>query len=232
MPRYPQGILVACPSPWDEQFELVEELLREEVRRVLAAGFVHCYVFGTGGEGYAVDTRRFRQVVDVFHEETAGKDVSAMVGVIGLSTPQIVERHRVRPRRRLPDVPDLTAVVGPRQRRRAAAVLRGHVRALPGLALPPLQPAANEARPRRPGLRSDHRGGPEPRCDEDHRRRHGGGRGAHPSRGRAAALHGRGQLSARRDVRRVLAPGVLRGAVAADDATRCSRRAGREMQAS
>jgi dihydrodipicolinate synthase/N-acetylneuraminate lyase len=92
MARYPQGILVACPTPWDEQFELVQELLREEVRLVLAAGFRHCYVFGTGGEGYAVDTRRFRAVVDIFREETRDADVSAMVGVIGLSTPQIVER--------------------------------------------------------------------------------------------------------------------------------------------
>ena len=92
MARYPQGILVACPSPWDDRDELIEELLREEVRLVLAAGFEHCYVFGTGGEGYAVDTRRFRQVVDVFHEEVDGKPVSAMVGVIGLSTVQIVER--------------------------------------------------------------------------------------------------------------------------------------------
>ena len=72
--------------------ELIEELLREEVRLVLEAGFEHCYVFGTGGEGYAVDTRRFRQVVDIFHEEVDGKPVSAMVGVIGLSTVQIVER--------------------------------------------------------------------------------------------------------------------------------------------
>ncbi len=92
MARYPQGILVACPTPWDEQFELMEDVLREEVRLVLAAGFTHCYVFGTGGEGYAVDTRRFRAVVDVFHEETSGADVNAMVGVIGLSTAQIVER--------------------------------------------------------------------------------------------------------------------------------------------
>ena len=92
MARYPQGILVACPSPWDDRDELVEEILREEVRLVLSAGFEHCYVFGTGGEGYAVDTRRFRQVVDVFHEEVDGKPVSAMVGVIGLSTVQIVER--------------------------------------------------------------------------------------------------------------------------------------------
>ena len=92
MTRYPQSILVACPSPWDEQFELVEEILRQEVREVIAAGFRHVYVFGTGGEGYAVDTRRFRNVVDVFYEETRDPDVSAMVGVIGLSTPQIVER--------------------------------------------------------------------------------------------------------------------------------------------
>ena len=92
MARYPQGILVACPSPWDDRDELIDDLLREEVRLVLAAGFEHCYVFGTGGEGYAVDTRRFRQVVDVFHEEVDGKPVSAMVGVIGLSTVQIVER--------------------------------------------------------------------------------------------------------------------------------------------
>ncbi len=92
MARYPQGILVACPVPWDERFELIDELLREEVRRVVAAGFRQCYVFGTGGEGYAVDTRRFRQVVDVFHEQTKDEDVSAMVGVIGLSTAQVVER--------------------------------------------------------------------------------------------------------------------------------------------
>jgi dihydrodipicolinate synthase/N-acetylneuraminate lyase len=92
MTRYPQAILVACPSPWDQQFELVEEIFREEVRQVLAAGFQHLYVFGTGGEGYAVDTRRFRQIVDLFYEETRAPDLNPMVGVIGLSTAQIVER--------------------------------------------------------------------------------------------------------------------------------------------
>jgi len=92
MARYPQAILVACPSPWDERFELSETIFREEVRAVFRAGFRHVYVFGTGGEGYAVDTRRFRQVVDVFFEETRLPDASPMVGVIGLSTAQIVER--------------------------------------------------------------------------------------------------------------------------------------------
>lgn len=92
MARYPQAILVACPSPWDERFELIDELFREEVRQVLAAGFRHLYVFGTGGEGYAVDTRRFRHVVDRFYEATRTPDANPMIGVIGLSTAQIVER--------------------------------------------------------------------------------------------------------------------------------------------
>ncbi len=92
MARYPQGILVACPSPWDAQYELEEATFRREVQLVLEAGFEHAYVFGTGGEGYAVDTRRFRKVVDLFFEETDGKPVSTMVGVIGLSVANLVER--------------------------------------------------------------------------------------------------------------------------------------------
>jgi len=92
MARYPQAILVACPSPWDAHDQLDEATFRAEVRQVLAAGFRHVYVFGTGGEGYAVDTSRFRGVVDVFFEETRADGVQPMVGVIGLSTPQIVER--------------------------------------------------------------------------------------------------------------------------------------------
>ena len=92
MARHPSGILVACPSPWDEKDELDEAIFRDEVRQVVAAGFRQVYVFGTGGEGYGVDTRRFRQVVDLFWEETRVPELISMVGVIGLSTPQIVER--------------------------------------------------------------------------------------------------------------------------------------------
>src|SRR5207244_12503939 len=93
--RYPQAILVACPSPWNEAYELDTEIFRAEVRRVLAAGFNHVYVFGTGGEGYAVDTPRFRAVVDLFREETRDhSDVHTVVSVIGLSTPEVAARLR------------------------------------------------------------------------------------------------------------------------------------------
>jgi dihydrodipicolinate synthase/N-acetylneuraminate lyase len=93
MPRYPQTILVACPTPWDETFQLDEPTFRAEVQAVLAAGYTDVYIFGTGGEGYAVDTARFTRVVEVFGEESLGRDgVRPMVGIIGLSTAIVLER--------------------------------------------------------------------------------------------------------------------------------------------
>ena len=92
MPRYPQTVLVSCEIPWDEQQNLLEDLFRAEVRMALAQGFKNVYIFGTAGEGYAVDTARFRQIVRIFYEETRGEGVHPQVGVIGLSTANIVER--------------------------------------------------------------------------------------------------------------------------------------------
>lgn len=91
-PRYPQAILVSCEIPWDEQERLLEDVFRQEIRHVLAAGFRHVYTFGTAGEGYAVDLARFRRVVEIFREETRGEGVHAQIGVIALSTAQFHER--------------------------------------------------------------------------------------------------------------------------------------------
>ena len=92
--RYHQAILVSCEIPWDENEQLLEQEFRREVRHFLALGFRDVYVFGTAGEGYAVDTARFQRVVEIFREETSGDDVYPQVGVIGLSTAQVVERIR------------------------------------------------------------------------------------------------------------------------------------------
>lgn len=91
-PRYPKGILVSCELPWDENDHLIEGVFRKQVRRFLALGFRHVYIFGTAGEGYAVDSSRFRQAAQIFREETCGKGILPQVGVIGLSTPAIRER--------------------------------------------------------------------------------------------------------------------------------------------
>ncbi len=90
--RYPRSILVSCEIPWDEKENLIEPLFREEVHRFLKAGFRNLYIFGTAGEGYAVDTARFRQIAKIFREETQGPDVFPQVGVIGLSTANVCER--------------------------------------------------------------------------------------------------------------------------------------------
>ena len=92
MARYPQAVLVSCEIPWDENENLMEDLFREEVRHTLKAGFNHLYIFGTAGEGHAVDTTRFQEIVQIFYEETRGPDIYPMVGAIGLSTANIVER--------------------------------------------------------------------------------------------------------------------------------------------
>jgi len=91
MARYPQTVLVSCEIPWDDKEQLLEEVFRREVRSVLKH-FNHLYIFGTAGEGYAVDTARFQQIVPIFYEETRGDNIHPMVGVIGLSTANIVER--------------------------------------------------------------------------------------------------------------------------------------------
>lgn len=92
MARYPQTVLVSCEIPWDEGEQLIEETFRREVRMLSELGFSHLYVFGTAGEGYAVDTTRFRQVVDLFYEETRSAGIQPMVGVIELSTARTIER--------------------------------------------------------------------------------------------------------------------------------------------
>lgn len=91
-PRYPRGVLVSCEVPWDEREHFLEDLFRKQVRRFLAFGFCHVYIFGTAGEGYAVDSSRFRQIAHVFREETCGDGILPQVGVIGLSTSIIRER--------------------------------------------------------------------------------------------------------------------------------------------
>jgi dihydrodipicolinate synthase/N-acetylneuraminate lyase len=95
MARYPSTVMVSIVCPWDDDERLDEASFRRATRHALASGFTHLYVFGTAGEGYAVDTARFRAVVEVLGDETAGTEAQPMVGVIGLSTANVVERLAV-----------------------------------------------------------------------------------------------------------------------------------------
>jgi len=99
MPRYHQAILASCEVPWDASERLEEATFRSEVRLLRQVGFDHLYIFGTAGEGYAVDLERFKQVAEVFWDETHSASVHTMVGAIGLSTATIIERIAIAHRR-------------------------------------------------------------------------------------------------------------------------------------
>jgi len=89
--RYARAILLSCEVPWNEQQELIEDTFRAEIRDTLKM-YNHLYIFGTAGEGYAVTLSQFKEIVGIFREETDKPDVHPMVGVIAMSTVQVVER--------------------------------------------------------------------------------------------------------------------------------------------
>ncbi|HEX6867300.1 MAG TPA: dihydrodipicolinate synthase family protein [Candidatus Limnocylindrales bacterium] len=93
--RYPSTVMVSVVCPWDDAERLDEAVFRREIQHAVEAGFRHIYVFGTAGEGYAVDSARFRHVIEVFGDELAATEATPMVGVIGLSTANVLERIAV-----------------------------------------------------------------------------------------------------------------------------------------
>jgi dihydrodipicolinate synthase/N-acetylneuraminate lyase len=52
----------------------------------------HLYIFGTAGEGYAVNEQQFDEISQVFRQATRQPDVQAMVGIITLSLSTIIQR--------------------------------------------------------------------------------------------------------------------------------------------
>lgn len=92
MTRYPRTILATCCVPWTANYDLDEPVFRRAIRHLVESGLRDLYIFGTAGEGHAVNDRQFAQVVDVFADESARHEIVPMVGVISLSTTTVIER--------------------------------------------------------------------------------------------------------------------------------------------
>lgn len=90
--RYPICVLATACVPWHEDFTLDEANFRLDVRNLIRHLTKHVYIFGTAGEGYAVNERQFDQICRVFREETDKPGVTAMVGIINLSLPTMIDR--------------------------------------------------------------------------------------------------------------------------------------------
>lgn len=89
--RYPRTILATCCVPWHEDGQVDHEVFRSSVRTLLDQGLHDLYVFGTAGEGYAVNERQFDDVVRIF-TDVVGLDDAPMIGVISLSLSTVIER--------------------------------------------------------------------------------------------------------------------------------------------
>ncbi|HEY3061910.1 MAG TPA: dihydrodipicolinate synthase family protein [Chloroflexota bacterium] len=92
MSRFPACILGTAVVPWTDTFALDEALFRHEIRVLLEAGYQHLYVFGTAGEGYAVDEAQFQQIARVFVDEMRAGQAEPMVGVISLALETMLRR--------------------------------------------------------------------------------------------------------------------------------------------
>lgn len=97
MKRYRHGIMGTCCVPWNEDFSFAEDLFRWQARHLIRNGIRDLYVFGTAGEGYAVTEAQFDRITRVFLEESSMPGVQALVGLISVSLPTMIERiGRVR----------------------------------------------------------------------------------------------------------------------------------------
>ena len=95
MPRYPQNNLAACMLPWTEDFELDVPVFERHIQSTLDDGYSCLYLMGTAGEGYALTSDRFLQVVGIFAGLTVGDGIDPQIGVIGTSMEQSIERIQV-----------------------------------------------------------------------------------------------------------------------------------------
>lgn len=94
--RFPQVLLCAACIPWRSDFQLDVPLFRKGVRLLCEQGAGSIYLFGTAGEGYAVDRSQYLQIVTEFMDEMkAFPDVIPMVGVISMSMTEAIERIRL-----------------------------------------------------------------------------------------------------------------------------------------
>jgi dihydrodipicolinate synthase/N-acetylneuraminate lyase len=90
--RYPKTILATACVPWTPSFGFDEVSFRKEVQGLIKRGIHNIYLFGTAGEGYAVNEKQFEDIVTVFADEMRSPDLFPMVGIISLSMRTMLDR--------------------------------------------------------------------------------------------------------------------------------------------
>lgn len=91
----PTCVLGTVCAPWDASGHFLESVFRNQIRLLRAEGYENLYLFGTAGEGYAVTEKTFEKIARVFGEETGDLPGMRQLGIIGLSTSQVIERIEI-----------------------------------------------------------------------------------------------------------------------------------------
>lgn len=90
--RYPKTILATACVPWTPSFDFDETIFRKELKGLIKRGIHNIYLFGTAGEGYAVNEKQFEDIVTVFADEMKSPELYPMVGIISLSMQTMLDR--------------------------------------------------------------------------------------------------------------------------------------------
>jgi len=88
------GIWAAVPTPFGADGRFDPGVLRENVRRLHAAGVHGVYTTDSDGEFYAIELDEFRQIADVFADEAGGLGLPTQMGATWCNTDGILDRLR------------------------------------------------------------------------------------------------------------------------------------------
>jgi dihydrodipicolinate synthase/N-acetylneuraminate lyase len=88
------GVWAAIATPFDEHDRFDEDVFRENVRRLHAAGVHGVYTTDSDGEFYAIELDEFRRIVDVFADEAQRLNLATQVGVTWSNTQGMLDRLR------------------------------------------------------------------------------------------------------------------------------------------
>lgn len=90
-PRDLAGVFPPVLTPTDDQDRVEEAALRRAIRRLLLAGVHGLFLGGTAGEGPLLVEREWRRLMQIAHDEVAGR-VPLLGGVQDCSTGKVVEK--------------------------------------------------------------------------------------------------------------------------------------------
>jgi dihydrodipicolinate synthase/N-acetylneuraminate lyase len=90
-----RGVWHALIMPWDKNDQIVESLLREQIRRVAKAGVHGVYTGGTTGEFYAQDDATYAQITKIVCDEAAKHNLPVQIGCTALSLRTTLLRAKV-----------------------------------------------------------------------------------------------------------------------------------------